>query len=134
MRNPVRSLVAALLLSSAVALTACGGAALTSARPQVFPQGLASRGTAAPLGSTYQAAVMATNSLAYFPLNNPHGGSVGGKYYGYLWSGARIVNGGVIQADPKNKCLRLRGEACATTSLSGGIPGTGSVRITPSQS
>ena len=78
-----------------------------------------------PNVSEYQQAVMNTKPLAYFSLDNLK--SVGGKYSVKLVGGARLRSGGPIKTDPNNKSLYLRGKAYATTSLSGGIPGTGSM-------
>lgn len=78
--------------------------------------------------SKYQAAVMKTKPLAYFPFNTAKGGSVGGKYKVKRYSGAKIVKGGPITSDgKKNFYLSLSNQAYASTSLSGGIPGTGTM-------
>jgi hypothetical protein len=77
--------------------------------------------------SAYQKAVKKTNPVAYFPLNSPKEGSVGKQYTVALDNGAQIANGGAIPGDKKNKFLSLSGTAYATTSLSGNVPGTGSI-------
>ncbi|HYL27944.1 MAG TPA: LamG domain-containing protein [Candidatus Nitrosotalea sp.] len=78
--------------------------------------------------SKYQTAVLKTNPIAYFPLNSATQGSVVGGYTTSLLYGAKIAKPGAIKADKKqNKYLSLSNQAYATTSLSGGIPGTGSM-------
>jgi len=97
--------------------------AATAAGPvQTVPQ------TASPVTSKYQTAVLATNPIAYFPLNSAHQGSVIGGYSLSLIGGAKIAKHGAIKSERKaNKYLKLANMAYAGTSLYGDIPGTGSM-------
>jgi hypothetical protein len=76
---------------------------------------------------TYQQAVLKTKPVAYFPLNSAKEGSVGKQYTVSLVNGATIAEGGAIKTDKHNRYLSLSGTAYATTSLSGNVPGTGSI-------
>jgi hypothetical protein len=109
-------------------LTACSGGTTTVPQASGIVPGGAENGAIALKASKYQNAVLATNPIAYFPVNSPTQGSVVGGYTATLLYGAKIAKPGAIKSDgKKNKYLKLAGQAYATTSLNGGIPGTGSM-------
>jgi glucose/arabinose dehydrogenase len=77
--------------------------------------------------SAYQRAVLKTKPLAYFPLNSPKQGSVKNIFSVTLVNGATLAKKGPIETDKRNRYLSMSGTQYATTSLSGGISGTGSM-------
>jgi Concanavalin A-like lectin/glucanases superfamily len=112
-------------IGAAILLSACGGQA---SMPQAVSVAAAAPTMVSLHASAYQKAVMKTKPVAYFPLNSATGGSVGGKYSLTLVNGAKIAKGGAIPPEGKrNKYLKLADQAYATTSVSGDVPGTGSM-------
>lgn len=110
---------------SAAWLAGCAG--MTAPTPALdLPQSASQ--IAYPATSKYQNAVLATDPIAYFPLNTAKQGSVIGGYSLSLIGGAKIAKKGAIRSERKaNKYLQLANMAYAGTSLYGDIPGSGSM-------
>jgi hypothetical protein len=75
----------------------------------------------------YRQVVLNDKPIADFPLDSKGEGSLVGGYTTALKGGATIVKGGPIKNQKNDHSLMLSGMEYATTSLSGGIPGTGTV-------
>jgi len=92
-----------------------------NATPGAATQGMAT-------GSRYPAAVLATHPIAYFPFERTSQGSVVGGYTTTFNGGATIVPGGPLPGSGANDSVKLTGSPqYVSTSLSGKIPGTGSM-------
>ena len=76
---------------------------------------------------SYRSVVLGTKPIAYFPFESIKEGSLVGGFTTMLSGGAKISGGGAIKSQNDDRFLALANSAYATTSLSGGIPGTGSV-------
>jgi hypothetical protein len=76
----------------------------------------------------YRRVVLATTPIAYFPLDSAKEGSIVGGYTTTFVGGASIIKGGPIQDEQHDHSVSLSGNGqYLTTSLSGGIPGTGTM-------
>lgn len=76
----------------------------------------------------YRTVVLATTPIAYFPLDSATEGSIVGGYTTAFVGGASIKQGGPIQDEQSDQSASLSGNGqYVTTSLTGGIPGAGSM-------
>lgn len=117
-------LLAGALLSGCAGTSALPGAVSASGRVTADVNSFAS--SMAPFtASKYQKEILKTKPIAYFSLDNLK--SFRDKYKVKLVGGARLERGGPIKSQKHDKSLFLHGMAYATTSLSGGIPGEGSM-------
>lgn len=88
-----------------------------------------SRGLPA-LDPVYRTVVLTTNPIAYFPLDSRTEGSIVCGYTTTFVGGASIKKGGPIQDERNDGSVSLSGKGqYVTTSLSGGIPGTGTMIV-----
>ncbi len=125
--------------AAAALLAGCSGG---GSPPGALPQGPARSGPdaaahatapdaaaqAAATHSNYPAAVLATHPIAYFPFERTSQGSVVGGYTTTFNGGATIVSGGPLPGSAANNSVKLNGSPqYVSTSLSGKIPGTGSM-------
>ncbi len=121
-----------LALAFGALLAGCSGGSPRASSAALLPQDAnitqsAPQQMSKPFDPVYRTVVLNTHPIAYFPFDRASEGSLVNGYTTTLSGGAKIAPGGPIKDEPKDRSLSLAGMAYASTSLSGGIPGTGSM-------
>jgi hypothetical protein len=112
-------------------LAACSGGGSQAPTPTLLPETSAVSQrlqTRRALDPVYRQVVLTTQPIAYFPLDSVSEGSIVNGYTTSFIGGAKIVTGGPIHDQSMDRSASLSGKTqYVTTSLSGDIPGTGSM-------
>lgn len=131
-RAHARNVGTACVLSAAFAaslLAGCANAGLQAPSPSLLqPQSSTMADAPSAPDPTYRNAVIATKPTAFFPFDSTSQGSIVGGYKSKFIGGASISRGRAPINESNNNSLFLRGAGqYVTTTLSGGIPGKGSM-------